>query len=135
QTAPAAPAAAQERARLLELQRAEVGHLRQAAREGAPADEVRRALSDASRDLDALGAEPAALPPEGGSRMNPLLPAPLRSDLRRASADLTALALGTAQGSGAATARILTLLDKVKSQLEGAVALGLTFEGSYSQSE
>jgi len=135
QTTPAAPAAAQERARLLELQRAAVGHLRQAAREGAPADEVRRAIADAGRDLDALGAEPAAVPPEGGSHLNPLLPAPLRSDLRRASADLTALASGNMQGIADATAPILTLLDKVRTQLEGQVALGLTFEGSYSQSK
>jgi hypothetical protein len=46
------------RARLLELQRAAVGQLQQAARTGAPVDEIRRALTDASHDLDALGADP-----------------------------------------------------------------------------
>src|SRR4051794_17018141 len=54
QQAPQSP----ERAKLLELQRDAVGHLRQAAREGAPIEEVRRALADARRDLEALAAEP-----------------------------------------------------------------------------
>ena len=121
QTAPAAPAAAQERARLLELQRAAVGHLRAATRSGAPVDEVRRALSDASRSLDALGVEP--------------LPAPVRADLRRAAADLIALPPADTQRVAAATAPILTLLEKVRSHLEGEIALGLTFEGSYSQTK
>src|SRR3954464_4440906 len=95
QTAPSAPSAAQERARLLELQRAAVDHLRQAARSGAADDEIRRALRDASRGLDALGAEPdrrgTAATPSG------FLPAPLRADLRRAATELTALASGNIQ--------------------------------------
>src|SRR5205809_679174 len=49
---------AQERNRLLELQRDAVTRLRQAARPGAPADVVRRALREASRSLEALGAGP-----------------------------------------------------------------------------
>jgi hypothetical protein len=140
QAAPAARAASAERARLLELQRAAVGHLRQAARDGAAVDEVRRELRAAGRSLDALAAEPGVLPPKDGSRegashVDPLLPAALRADLRRAAADLTALASGDAREIAAATAPILTLLDKVRSQLEGEVALGLTFEGSYSQTK
>ena len=53
-----AAADAQERTRLLALQRDAVTQLQQAARAGAPADQVRRALLDASRSLDALSAGP-----------------------------------------------------------------------------
>src|SRR5829696_5048122 len=134
QQAPSAPSAARERARLLELQRASVGYLRAAARSGAPVDEVRRALRDASRSLDALGAEPDR-PGAAGSTLPPTLPALLRTDLRRAAAELTALAPADTQGIAAATPPILVLLDKVRSQLEGNIALGLAFEGSYSQSK
>ena len=98
QTTPAAQTPAPERARLLELQRAAVGHVQQAARSGAPVDEIRRALTDASRDLDALGAEPDRRG-AAESAPAPLLPAPLRADLRRAAADLTALAPGDMHGS------------------------------------
>ena len=49
---------AQERTRLLELQRDAVTQLQQAARPGAPDDQVRRALLDASRSLEALGGGP-----------------------------------------------------------------------------
>src|SRR3954462_7775002 len=134
QAAPAASPVAQERARLLELQRAAVGNLRQAGRSTATDDEIRRALRDASRDLDALGAESDRRDPTG-SPPAALLPAPLRADLRRAATELTAVASGDMQGVAAATTPILALLDKVRSQLEGEVALGLTFEGSYSQTK
>ena len=130
----AATPAAQERARLLELQRTAVDHLRQAARTGAPVDEIRRALSEASRSLDALGAEPVRSG-AAESTPSPLLPAALRADLRRAAAELTALAAGDTQRVATATAPILALLEKVRAQLEGEVALGLTFEGSYSQTK
>ena len=43
------------RTRLLTLQRDAVNQLRQAARPGTPDDQVRRALVDASRSLDAIG--------------------------------------------------------------------------------
>src|SRR3954470_8557769 len=134
QAAPAASPVAQERARLLELQRAAVGKLRQAGRSTATDDEIRRALRDASRDLEALGAE-SDRRDTTGSAPAALLPAPLRADLRRAATELTAVASGDMQGVAAATARILVLLEKVRSQIEGEVALGLTFEGSYSQTK
>ena len=86
--APAAQPAetvAQERARLLELQRDAVTRLQQAARPGATADEVRRALLDASRSLDALSAGPdsntANAPTPATSRLEPSL----RRELRRAA--------------------------------------------------
>src|SRR3954469_6570078 len=132
--APAASPVAQERARLLELQRAAVGNLRQAGRSTATDDEIRRALRDASRDLEALGRE-SDRRDTTGSAPAALLPAPLRADLRRAATELTAVASGDMQGVAAATTRILALLEKVRSQIEGEVALGLTFEGSYSQTK
>src|SRR5947209_14425062 len=49
---------AKERTRLLQLQRDAVTQLQRAARAGAPADQVRRALRDASRNLEALAAGP-----------------------------------------------------------------------------
>src|SRR6476620_7026921 len=93
QTTPAAQTPAPERARLLELQRAAGGHVQQAARTGAPVDGIGRALTAAGRDLAALGAEPDRRG-AAESAPAPLLPAPLRADLRRAAADLTALAPG-----------------------------------------
>src|SRR5262245_22275045 len=74
-----APAEVQERARLLTLRRDAVTQLQQAARVGAPADEVRRALRDASRSLEVLSAVPSFAPA-------------LRSELRRAASELKNLA-------------------------------------------
>src|SRR5262245_55035275 len=71
--------AAQERSRLIGLHRDAVASLQQAAREGAAADEVRRALLDASRNFEALADGPS-------------LDLSLRGELRRAAPDLKALA-------------------------------------------
>lgn len=117
-----------ERARLLEVQRTAVAHLQDARKEGASGEQVRRALMDASRSLDALGAEPDSA---GTMRLD----ASSRTELRRAAAELRSLDPANASRVAAATAPVLTLLDKVKSQLEGQVVLGLTFEGSYSQTK
>jgi hypothetical protein len=115
---------AQERARLLELQRAAAGQLQQAARNGAPTDQVRRALLDAARNLESLGAD-----------TNPLLPSELRAELRHAASDLAKRAAEDPQAAAASTGPTLALLEKVRAQLEGEVALGLTFQGSYSQTK
>jgi hypothetical protein len=134
QTPVISKAAAQERSRLLELQRAAVAHVQQARRDGAPVDQVRRALVDASRSLEALGIEPGPVTaPETPVKFS-LAPA-LRGELRRAASELAALAPGDRERVASSTAPILTLLDRVRSQLEGDVALGLTFEGSYSQTK
>jgi hypothetical protein len=129
---------AQERSRLLELHRDAVSQLRQAAGAGAPADQVRRALLSASRDLDALGAasDPdtaQAAPPPRPAHAS--LDASLRRELRRAASDLAALAAGDIRAAPSAIAPVLALLEKVRAQLEGEVALGLTFQGSYSQTK
>src|SRR5262245_35354994 len=50
------PPDAQERTRLLTLRRDAATQLQQAARGGAPADQVRRALRDDSRSLEVLSA-------------------------------------------------------------------------------
>src|SRR5690242_11374489 len=107
---------AQERARLLDVQRAAVTQLQQAAREGTPADQVQRALVDARRNVDTLAAADR-------------LPAPMRDDLKRAAADLNAVASKDPREAAAATRPILALLEKVRAQLAGDVALGLTFQG------
>lgn len=123
---------AQERTRLLELQRAAVARLQEATRDGTPADRVRRALLEASRSLEALGAErDPGTAPETPAKTR-LAPA-LRGELRRAASELSALASGDAQPVASQTGPVLALLEKVRSQLEGEVALGLTFEGSFSQ--
>ena len=127
-----AQADAQERSRLLELQRAAVARLQEAARDGAPGDQVRRALLDASRALATLGAEPdPAKAPDSMGKIG-LAPA-LRSELRRAASELTAVASGDSRRVASTTGPVLALLERVRSQLEGEVALGLTFQGSYSQ--
>ena len=48
---------------------------------------------------------------------------------------LTALASGDARAVASATGPVLALLEKARAQLEGDVALGLTFQGSYSQTK
>ena len=132
QTAAATRAEPQERTRLLGLQRAAVAQLQQAARDGVPVDQVRRALLDASTTVAALGAEPDPAAAPSAPSATGLTPS-LRGELRRAATGLSALASGDAQRVVSQTGPILALLERVRSQLEGDVALGLTFEGSFSQ--
>ena len=110
---------AQDRTRLLELQRDAVTQLQQAARPGAPADQVRRALLDASRSLDALSAGPdpdtAPATTPARTRLDPSL----RGELRRAASELTALASGDVRGVASATGPVLALLENARAQLEG----------------
>jgi hypothetical protein len=129
---------AQERNRLLEHHRDAVAQLQQAARAGAPAEHVRRALLGASRNLDILGAGPDpdtahVTPPAGPARAR--LDLSLRRELRRAASELTALASGDTRDARSAIGPVLALLERVRAQLEGDVALGLTFQGSYSQTK
>ena len=119
-----------ELSRLLALQREAVGLLKQAA-DGRPDADVRRALLDASQKLDALGAEPEAeASPDaaGGPRLLP----ELRAEVRRAARDLLDAAR-SASNPRVDTRPFLALLERVRTQLEGEVALGLTFQGSYRQ--
>jgi hypothetical protein len=119
--APPAPADT-ARARLLAIQREAVTLLKQAARADATRDQVTGALRDASSRLDTLGAEPD---PQAAS----LLPPELRTELRQAAQTLAA----TDGAPRAGVDPLLALLERVRVKLEGEVALGLTFQGSYSQ--
>src|SRR5205814_939039 len=123
---------AQDRTRLLELQRQAVTQLQQAARPRAPADQVRRALREASRSLDALsaGPDPGAAPATTPAMTR--LDSSLRGELGRAAATLRALASGDVRAVASATGPVLALLEKARAQLDGEVALGLTFQGSYT---
>jgi hypothetical protein len=141
-----ASAANTDPARLLELQREAVTFLQQASRSDTPTDELRQAALEAARRFEALGAESESgvVPPSGSTRdqspgtsaMKRRLDPALRAELRRAAAELAAFAAMTdASSTRLDTARLLSLLDKARDQLEGDVALGLRFQGSYSQSK
>ena len=116
-----AGADAQERTRLLQLQRDAVTQLQQAARPDVPADQVRRAVLTARRSLEGLSTAPSLEPS-------------LRRELHRAASELTSLSRDSRRAASAISP-VLALLEKLRAQLEGEVALGLTFEGSYSQTK
>lgn len=113
-----------ERARLLELQRAAVTHIDEASRAGVSAEQIRRSLAEASQSLEALAADPAA---DSTTRVD----TSLRTELRRAAAELKRVDPANRESVKAATQPILALLEKAKSQIEGP----LPFEGSFSQSK
>src|SRR5580765_222023 len=94
---------AQERTRLLQLQRDAVTQVQQAARPGAPADQVRRALLDASRSLEALSAGPDPGSANATTPARTFLDPSLRRELRRAASELTALASGDTRDVASAT--------------------------------
>jgi hypothetical protein len=134
------PAAIPDRTRLLGLQREAVSLLKQAARADAPNDDARRAVLEAGHRLEALGAEPDPEPDRGAASdaaTKPLIDPSLRADLRRAAAELAAFAKtqSNAPSSRLDAGPFLALLEKVRNQLEGEVALGLSFQGSYSQTK
>ena len=79
--APVAEQGAKARQQVLEVHRTTVVSLRDAAGEAAPADQVRRALADARKGLEAL-ADAAAAP----------IPDALRNELRTSASGLTDLA-------------------------------------------
>ena len=81
-----AEADAQERTRLVKLQRDAVTQLQQAARGDVPADQVRRAILNASHSLEGLSR---------GTRFE----LSLRDELRRAASELTSLASGDSRGA------------------------------------
>jgi enediyne biosynthesis protein E4 len=117
---------ASDRARLLELQRAAAAHIEEARRGGVSAEQIRRSLAEATRNLEALAEDP---PADGTARVD----ASLRTQLRRAAAELTRVDPTNTQSIRAATDPVLPLLEQAKSQIEGL--LGLPFEGSFSQSK
>jgi enediyne biosynthesis protein E4 len=121
-------ASAADRAKLLQLQREAVALLATAARADATRDEQVRALRDASQRLAALGAEPTAASAQA-------IAPELRQELQRAARELTAAAasLSAANANRIDTGPYVALLERVRVQLEGEMALGLSLQGSYSQ--
>ena len=123
-----------DRTRLLGLQREAVELLTRAARTDVPGNVARRAALDAAQRIEALGAEPDRSVATDGSATTAITPE-LRANLRSAAVELAAFA--TKQDDASATrldaAPLLGLLERVRAQLEGEVALGLSFKGSYSQ--
>ena len=87
-------------------------------------DDARQVATEAARRFDALAAEP-----ESALRSGRPLPQRLLDELRRAARDLT-IATPPIE-----TAPFLALLERVREELEGASGLGLSFQGSYSQSK
>jgi len=126
---PSEPVPAHERARLLQLQREAVDRLERAARVADPAEPRLRARQEAADRFLELGREPDA----GDSvRGKSALAPQLRAELRSAGAELAA---GPPPGSeGRFDARpYLALLERARVAIEGEIALGLAFEGSFSQ--
>jgi hypothetical protein len=129
--APAASPADAARLRLVAVQREAVTLVTRAGRADTPAEARREALMTAAERLRTLGAEP---PANGApdAKATPLDPA-LRAALRDA-ADTAGRGASAPAGRFDA-APILALLERARVVLEGEVALGLTFQGSLSQSK
>ena len=127
---PAPTQSAPNRTTMLTLQREASSLLKQAARIDVAVDDVRRALADASQRLAALGAEPDPRITSADAGAFALDPA-LRAELRRAAGDLAAAQ--PESGRRIETGPLLALLERTRAQLEGEVVLGLSFQGSYSQ--
>jgi hypothetical protein len=123
-----APAPMVGSASLRELHREAVSFLERASRPEGSAENVRRALLDAVQRLDALAAEPTS---QSGPRLTP----ELRVELRRAAGDLATLAKSASLPQPIDTAPVLSLLERTRAQLDGEIALGLSLQGSYSQSK
>ena len=113
------------RQRLIAAQRAAAALLGRAARPDTPAEGKVLAWREAAIKLRALAGDPSSDAAAG----------PLSADVRqalRAAADRVAAATADTRLDAAP---ILALLERARVQLEGEAALGLTFQGSFSQSK
>ncbi|MEO5821513.1 MAG: VCBS repeat-containing protein, partial [Vicinamibacteraceae bacterium] len=126
---PAATPADDARMRLVALQRDATTLLTRAARPDTPAAVRAAALRDAAGRLRTLGAEP----PATASAAAPLFETDLRAALRAAADTVATLAAATDQRGDLGP--VLALLDRTRVRLEGEVALGLAFQGGFSQSK
>jgi enediyne biosynthesis protein E4 len=115
-----------DRAKLLQLRHEAVDRVEQAGRSDVSREDALRARQEAAERLSALGREP-----EAGGAGSPLTPE-LRAELRRAAQDLAA---PPPSGSRFDAASYLALLERVRVKLEGEIALGLSLQGSYSQTK
>ncbi len=118
------------RAVLLQHQRDAARSIAQATRPETAWDDARRLLAAAAASVRALGAEPAA---GAAGDAGLTLPPDTRAALRLAGDELAAAA-GSAEPRRPDTRPLLALLERARVHLEGEVALGLSFQGSYSQS-
>ena len=94
-----------------------------------------RALLDAAQRLEALGAEPdPRVPPEAADGHDSLLRAARRTAPRRRRAR-GRRQVRTGFARPVDTGPVLALLERARAQLDGEIALGLSLQGSYSQSK
>ena len=124
--APSAP----ERARLLALHGEAVALLKEAARADAPSDPGSTGACRRRTPARSAGRR------SGRERPGRRRIAPARAGgAGRAATGARELAAAAQAGAGARfdTGPVLALLERVRAQLEGEVALGLTFQGNYSQ--
>jgi enediyne biosynthesis protein E4 len=119
------------RGQLLTLQREAVSLLNHAARIEATEDEIQRDLLDASARFEALGADPDSRANAEAAKAAPLAPE-LRAELRNGARQLATLATSRTKVD---PRPFLALLERTRVQLEGEVALGLSLQGSYSQTK
>ena len=113
----------QERTRLLQAQRDARSQLQDATRSDVTAEQLRRAVQAASRNLETLGTATAILDPS------------LRNDLRRAAGELTSRTSSDPRRLTPAIRAALALLDKARQQLEADAGRALPFEGSFSRTK
>jgi enediyne biosynthesis protein E4 len=109
-----------------------VALLTRAGRADASIDEVRRALCEAGERLEALAGGPDPRGAETAEKFG--LSAAMQTELRTAARDLAAASRPDA-GRRIDTSPVLALLERVRAQREGAIALGLSLQGSYSQTK
>ena len=115
-----------DRAKLLQLRREAADRVEKAGRSDVSPEDALRARQEAAERLSVLGREP-----EAAGAGSPLA-SELRAELRRAAQDLAA---PPASGSRFDAAPYLALLERVRVKLEGEIALGLSLQGSYSQTK
>ncbi|WP_162271312.1 CRTAC1 family protein [Luteitalea pratensis] len=121
QAAPASAASDDARARLGGLRRQAEDALRRADSPSTTAADRVESLRGAAASLEAIARDEAAAR---------VLRADLVADVRRTAGALRAAVDG---GVAVDTSPVKSLLDRLRTALDGDVALGLTFQGSYSQ--
>ncbi len=147
ETARAIPAqvasAGSNRARLLDLHTAASKHLEEADQGGRTSAEAAGALQGLAAALAAFDETPASS--ETLSSQAPAIPDEVRTELRRAAAALSVIArdaLGESRVDDIAQVRaaervdsasLRLLLERLRTAIDGEIALGLSFQGSFSQ--